>query len=317
MLLTDSIDKAIRIQHSAVANHVRRVRRRHPGAAPAEIVAALEKTYLATLTSTGAAAGAVAAAPRARPAVALGLTIAESAVFLEATALFTLAVAEVHGTPVHDIERRRTLLLAIVCATNGPGLAHGGKRARRWLVTRYGTKRWILGISKILPFGIGAAIGAMSNRAYGRMVVAASREMFGPVPATVAAAISDAAPLTIAEHQPTAPAPLALTNGQMPAPAAARVTAAAQVTAAARVTGKYRPLFDYLAARNSDHIEVGFAEINQMVPGGLPKSASTQRSWWGNSPGRVQAKAWLAAGYEVTDVDLTAMTVLFHRRNNP
>ncbi|MGH4005777.1 MAG: DUF7662 domain-containing protein [Pseudonocardiaceae bacterium] len=311
MLLTDSIDRAIRVQQSLVANHLRRVHRRHPGATPAEIVAALEKKYVASVTSTGAAVGAVAAAPRARPAVALALTVAESAAFLEATALFTLAVAEVHGTPVHDIERRRMLLLAIVFGTRGPGLAYGGKRVRRWLVTRYCTKRWIMAISKILPLGIGAAIGAVSNRAYGRMVVAASRQVFGPVPPTVAPAISDMAPLTIAEHQPAAPAPVALTNGQAPAPAAV------QVPAAPAVTGKYRPLFDYLAACNSDHIEVGFAEIDQLVPGGLPKSASAQRSWWGNSPGRVQAKAWLVAGFEVTDVDLTARTVRFDRRNNP
>ncbi|MGH3811140.1 MAG: DUF7662 domain-containing protein [Pseudonocardiaceae bacterium] len=310
MLLTDSIDRAIRVQHSVVADHLRRVRRRHPGATPAEIVAALEKKYVATVTSTGAAVGAVAAAPRARPAVALALTVAEAAAFLEATALFTLAVAEVHGMPIHDVERRRMLLLTIVFGTGGPGLAYSGKRVSRWLVTRYRTKRWILAVSKILPFGIGAAIGAASNRAYGRMVVSASRQVFGPVPHTVAPAIPDVAPLTIVEHRPAAPAPVALTNGQAPAPAAA------QVPAAPPVTGKYRPLFDYLSARNSDHIEVGFAEIDQMVPGGLPKSALTQRSWWGNSPGRVQAKAWLAAGFEVTDVDLAATTVRFDRRKS-
>jgi len=186
-------------------------------------------------------------------------------------------------------------------------LAYSGKReVRRWLVARYRTKRWILAISKILPFGIGAA----SNRAYGRMVVSASRQVFAPVSPTIAPAISDVAPLTIAEHRPAARAPVALTNGQAPAPAAV------QVPAVPPVTGKYRSLFDYLATRNLDHIEVGFAEIDQMVPGGLPKSASAQRSWWGNSPGRVQAKAWLAAGFEVTDVDLAAMKVCFGRRGN-
>ncbi|HEV7452069.1 MAG TPA: hypothetical protein VGO16_11925 [Pseudonocardiaceae bacterium] len=324
---SDGIDKAIRIQHSVVANHVQRIRRRHPDATPGEIVAALEKKYVATVTSTGAAVGAAAAAPRIGPAVALALTVAESTALLEATALFTLAVADVHGMPVHDTERRRMLLLAIVFGTGGPGLASSGKRIRRWLVARYVTKRWILAISKILPFGIGAAIGAASNRAYGRMVVTASRQVFGPVPPTAApaisdAAISDVAPLTIAEHRPAAPAPVALTNGQAPAPAAVQVPAAGQapvadqISAAAPVTGKYRPLFHYLAARDSDHVEIAFSEIHQMVPGGLPKSASAQRSWWGNSPGRVQAKAWLAAGYEVTDVDLAAMTVRFNRRNS-
>ena len=116
-----------------------------------------EKKYVATVTSTGAAVGAAAAAPRIGSAVALALTVAESAAFHEVTALFTLAVAEVHGMPVHDVERRRMLLLAIVFGTGGPGLASSGKRIRRWLAARYVTKRWILAISKVLPFGIGAA----------------------------------------------------------------------------------------------------------------------------------------------------------------
>lgn len=303
MLLTDSIDKAIRIQYSVVANHVQRVRRRHPGAEPAEIIAALERQYLATVTGTGAVVGAAGATPRAGSAVARTLIAAERAAFLEATALFTLAVAEVHGIAVHDVERRRMLLLAILFGSGRPGLARSGQRVGWWLLTRYRTKRWILAIGKVLPFGIGAALGAVSNRAYGRMVVTACRQVLGPAPVPET--------LIITERRPGTPASVALTNGQAPA------SAAAQVTTAPPVTGKYRPLFDYLAARASDRVEVGFFEIDQMVTGGLPKSASAQRGWWSNSPARVQAKAWLAAGFQVTDVDLAATTVRFNRCDRP
>jgi hypothetical protein len=280
MLLTDSIDRAIGVQHSVVANHVQRVRRRHPGAEPAEIIAALEKQYLATVTCAGAAVGAATATPRSGSRMARTLSTAEAAAFLEATALFTLAVADVHGLAVHDVERRRMLLLS-----------------------RYRTKRWILAIGKVLPFGIGAALGAVSNRAYGRMVVTACRQVLGPTPVPET--------LVITEHRPGTPESVALSNGQAPAPAAVGVTAAASVT------GKYRPLFDYLAARASDRVEVDFFEIDQMVTGGLPKSASAQRGWWSNSPARVQAKAWLAAGFQVTDVDLAATAVRFERRDGP
>src|SRR5918997_5825923 len=155
MLLTDSIDRAVGVQHSVVANHVQRVRRRHPGAEPTEIIAALQKQYLATVTCAGAAAGAGAATPRS--GVARKLIAAEAATFLEATALFTLAVAEVHGIAVHDLERRRMLLLSIVLGTGRPGLARSSNRVRRWLAARYRTKRWVLAMSKVLPFGIGAA----------------------------------------------------------------------------------------------------------------------------------------------------------------
>ncbi|HZA17360.1 MAG TPA: hypothetical protein VE645_10810 [Pseudonocardiaceae bacterium] len=303
MLLTDSIDRAVGVQHSVVANHVQRVRRRHPGAEPSEIIAALEKQYLATVTCAGAAVGASTATPRAGSAVAHTLIAAERAAFLEATALFTLAVAEVHGIAVHEVERRRMLLLAILLGSGRPGLARSGQRVGRWLLTRYRAQRWILTIGKVLPFGIGAALGAVSNRAYGRMVVIACRQVLGPTPVPER--------LVITEHRPGTPASVALTNGQAPAPAAVGVTAAASVA------GKYRPLFDYLAARTSDRVEVDFFDIDQMVTGGLPKSASAQRGWWSNSPARVQAKAWLAAGFQVTDVDLAATTVRFTRRDSP
>jgi hypothetical protein len=79
------------------------------------------------------------------------------------------------------------------------------------------------------------------------------------------------------------------------------------------VTGKYRPLYDHLAAQDSNRVEMRFAEIMALVPGGLPKSAST-RTWWANSTGSRQAKAWLAAGFAVTGVDLRSRTVQFEKR---
>ncbi|MGH3826795.1 MAG: DUF7662 domain-containing protein [Pseudonocardiaceae bacterium] len=295
---SDGTDKAIWIRHSDVVDHVRRVRQRHPGATLAELVAALEKTYIDTVTGTGAAVGAIAATPGVGSVVALALAATEGAVLIDRTALFALAVAEVHRMPTHDPHQRRMLLVAIVSGTGGPvltqrTLARGHGTVRRWLTMAYGIKRWILGIGKALPFGIGAAIGATSNRAYSRRVVAASRQVFGPVTQTTAPAISDAA-----IPGPGSPAPVA-----------------APVSATIPVTRKYRPLFSYLAADESDHVEIGFSEISQMVPGGLPKSALTRRSWWRNSAhgGQVQAKAWLDAGFTVTDVDLAAKTVRFTR----
>ncbi|HZA16382.1 MAG TPA: hypothetical protein VE645_05730, partial [Pseudonocardiaceae bacterium] len=280
MRLADSIDRAIGFQYSVVANHVQRVRRRHPGAEPADIIAALEKQYLATVACAGAAAGAAAATPGSRSKVARKLIAAEAAAFLEATALFTLAVADIHGMAVHDIERRRMLLLSILFGSGRPGLADSGNRVRRWLAARYRTKRWALAISKVLPFGIGAAIGAVSNRTYGRMVVTACRQMLGP------------APEAGSPNRPAADTSVLPENGASPA-------SAVEVATAARVTGKYRPLFDYLASHGGDRVNVGFFEIDQMVTGGLPKSASAQRGWWSNSPARVQAKAWMAAGFQV------------------
>jgi hypothetical protein len=103
------LEKAIHVHHPVVESHVARMRRSRPDAQPAEIVTALEKQFLASVSAIGAASGGVAAAPGVGTAIALGLTAFEIGGVVEATALFALAVADVHGVKVVDLERRRTL----------------------------------------------------------------------------------------------------------------------------------------------------------------------------------------------------------------
>lgn len=210
-VLLRGVEKAISMQRSPAAGYVARLRRARPSATPAEIVTVLEKRYLAAVTGTGAAVGSTAAAPGIGTGVALALSGGETAVFLETTALFALAVAEVHGIRIAEVERRRTLVLAVVLGDNGAMLVEkmAGRTGRhwgellpdvipmssitainrtlgRWLVSRYGRKQGMLAIGRIVPFGIGAAIGAAGNRALGRTVVNASRRVFGPPPASFA-----------------------------------------------------------------------------------------------------------------------------------
>ncbi len=210
-VLLRGLEKAIGLQQAPVKGYVSRLRRARPDATPAEIITVLEKQYLTAVTGTGAAVGGVAAVPAVGTVAALALSGGETVVFLEATALFALAVAEVHGIRVDEVERRRTLVLAVVLGDRGAMLVekmagrtgqHWGdllpdvipmssitainKTLGRWFLTRYGRKQGMLAIGRIAPFGIGAAIGAAGNRAFGRMVVNASRRVFGPPPASFA-----------------------------------------------------------------------------------------------------------------------------------
>lgn len=69
-------------------------------------------------------------------------------------------------------------------------------------------------------------------------------------------------------------------------------------------------------ADGREEIALEFDEFGKFLLGGLPRSASRDRSWWANSdgsPGRVQAHAWLDAGYCVDWVDLKARVVRFRR----
>jgi hypothetical protein len=210
-VLLRSVEKAISVQQAPVAGYVIRLRRARPKATPAEIIAVLEKRYLATVTGTGAAVGGAAVAPAVGTALAIALSGGETALFFEATVLFALAVAEVHGIRVVDIERRRTLLLAIVLGDNGAMLVekmtgrmgqHWGdllpeaiplssittvnKALGRWFFRKYARKQGILTLGRLAPFGIGVAIGAAGNRAFGRTVVTTSRRVFGPPPLSFA-----------------------------------------------------------------------------------------------------------------------------------
>ncbi|MGH3695009.1 MAG: hypothetical protein ACRDRX_13660 [Pseudonocardiaceae bacterium] len=210
-VLLRGVERAISIQQAPVAAYVARMRRARPDADPAEIITLLERRYLATVTGTGAAVGGVAAVPAVGTGAALVLSGGETVVFFEATALFALAVAEVHGIRVMERERRRTLLLAVVLGEGGAMLVEKmtgrkgqhwaellpeaiplssittiNKTLGRWFLKRYVRKQGILVIGRLAPLGIGAAIGAAGNRAFGRTVVAATHRAFGPPPASFA-----------------------------------------------------------------------------------------------------------------------------------
>lgn len=201
------LGKAQRLQAPQVKKYVDGIRRRHPDDTPQQIVERLEKHYLLAVTGTGSAVGAAAAVPGIGTVTALGAATGESALFIEASALLALAVAEVHGIPIHDNERRTALVLAVALGEEGV-LAVGkvvgsrsgtlrrlgqsttpdsriGKLNRNLaakIARRYALKRAPLVIGRLLPAGVGALIGGIGNRALGKKVVQHSREAFGPAP---------------------------------------------------------------------------------------------------------------------------------------
>ena len=203
-VLLRGVEKAVDLQGSPVSGYVARLRRARPDMAPAGVIAVLERRYLAVVTGAGAAVGGVAAVPAVGAVIALALSGGETVVFLQATALFALAVAEVHGIRVEEVERRRVLVLAVVVGDHGAMLVekiagqtseHWGKLLPEsipmssitainktlggWFVSKYGRRRGFVAMGRVAPLGIGAG----GNRACGRVVVKTSRRVFGPPPA--------------------------------------------------------------------------------------------------------------------------------------
>ncbi|WP_372595520.1 hypothetical protein [Actinotalea sp.] len=215
-LLDALLDKAVAIPSSVIHAHVARLRQRNPHASPTQIVRMLERQYLLAVSTSGGAAGAVAAAPGIGTGTGIALTTSEIATFFATSSAFALAVAEVHGIAVQDTARRRTLLLATVLGEHGAATvgAESGLSGTAWartvltsmptstikrvntalarrLVRRQASRQGALAVGRLAPFGIGAVIGATGARALGRTVVLGAERAFGPPPA----AFSDPLPL--------------------------------------------------------------------------------------------------------------------------
>ncbi|WP_255447221.1 hypothetical protein [Schumannella soli] len=212
--LATGFDRLLSVQRPVVLAHIRGIRSRHPQASPAEVIAILEKRYLAAVTTGGAAVGAASAIPAVGIGASVALSGVETAGFLEVSALFAQSVTEVHGIPVTDPDRARTLVMTMMLGGGGvdllkqfAGQAAGAGVARSafWgemvssalpsgavgvvadrlksaFLKRFAASQGAGVVGRTLPFGIGAVVGGTGSHLLGRKVVTSSRTAFGPAP---------------------------------------------------------------------------------------------------------------------------------------
>ncbi|MFI7273771.1 hypothetical protein [Streptomyces sp. NPDC049879] len=203
----DLLDKAIGVQAPLARGNIARARRRNPDATPAEVIRDLERTYVRALTGAGAAVGGTAAVPGIGTGVALSLSAGESLTTLGVSSLFVLSLAEIHGVPVDELERRRTIVMGIMLGETGSATVAkaAGRTGRDWgrqvvgrlpaqalrrinkalakrFIARYGTRQAAVVLGRAAPFGIGAVIGGSANAAIATATVRAGRRAFGPPP---------------------------------------------------------------------------------------------------------------------------------------
>jgi len=202
-LLRAGFEKALEVQQPFAANNVARLRRVNPGCTPKQLVKKLDRYFLTAVTSTGAASGASAVVPGA----GVPLALVDVMAFTEASVLYVLSLAEIHGLDPEDLERRKLLVMTVLLGDGattalskavGRTGSHWAKRivssipmkainqANRVLgprfITKYGTQQGVLVLSKQVPLGIGAVLGGGGNHLIGRGVVASARKIFGPAP---------------------------------------------------------------------------------------------------------------------------------------
>lgn len=164
----------------------------------------VRKAFASELGLIGAAAGGAAALPGVGTAASLTLAAADLGWTTMRLADLVLTVAALHGHEEADIDERRMWVLAVLAGGStstkvatklakevGKGL--GGKATRaipaatlssinkvlgRTIITKYGTKRGAIAIGRLLPFGIGAAIGGSLNFATVRAVTRGADKFF-------------------------------------------------------------------------------------------------------------------------------------------
>lgn len=208
-VVTAALRRAIRTQSGLARSYVRRLRDSHPDESPAQIRTRLDTMFLGAVTASGAAVGATAAVPGIGTLVAFGAIGAESLVFLEAAAFYTLAVAEVHGLDVREGEHEELLVMTVMLGASGtallanavsaetasgsgaslagralrvPGLKEINTRMMHRFVRKFAVRRAGLAVGKLAPAGLGAAVGGWGNRKLGRTVVDTADATFGAPP---------------------------------------------------------------------------------------------------------------------------------------
>lgn len=228
-------DRLLTAQRPVVLAHVRNLRRKHPGASPEQIVRILERHFLTAVTAGGVGVGASAVIPGVGTGIGLALTGVETAVFLEASALFAQSVTEIHGITITDPDRARTIVMAMMLGTSGAEMVRqlaaqatgrAVPRTRFWgdvigsnvpqafmgpiadtvkktFMRRFTRNTTTGAVGRIMPFGIGAVIGGVGSNMLGRKIVRSSRLAFGPPPPVFPGNLEPSprrAPLDIKKH---------------------------------------------------------------------------------------------------------------------
>lgn len=160
-----------------------------PGTVRPEKIDAVTRSFTRELGAAGAAAGAAAAAPMIGPFTTLASITTELAWFTARAGDLILTIAAIHGRPDPTVDERRAWVLAVLLYGSSArdefartlneasvGLAPTANRQlpvaklqaanrlmSRMFVQRYGTKRGLVALGRMLPIGIGAAIGGTAN----------------------------------------------------------------------------------------------------------------------------------------------------------
>ncbi|MCV7697186.1 hypothetical protein M3C75_011075 [Micrococcus luteus] len=225
---TEGFEKALStvlaVQRPLVLKNIQRMAAKHPGESPERLAERLGQQYLTTVTGAGAAVGGTAIVPGIGTVAALGLSGAAVAGFMEATALYAQSLAELHGITTQDPQRAQALVMGLMLGDDAKELlreaaAKAGRpydpqsslnalagtasgtgisafvvdRLKRTFMRKMLLRQGAGFVGRAVPFGVGAVIGGVGNRAMGKAVMENAAELFGPLPMVIPGEIREGA----------------------------------------------------------------------------------------------------------------------------
>lgn len=188
-----ALDRVSARQAPLMDSYVAWLGRRNPDQSTQQLAERLERHYLGVVTTSGVAVGLSAAVPGVGTILGVVLAFADSAVFLETSALLGTGVAAAYGVDAADTRRQRIVSEIVLGKTGTATLQQtAGHSSQRWLavvvdripglasmpdspakrfLVNFLLKRTLLLFGSVVPAGVGAVIGGTGNYALGNMVI--------------------------------------------------------------------------------------------------------------------------------------------------
>lgn len=202
------VDRLVEQRHVSAAADVSRLRAEHPDDSPDELADRLIRRYAKDLAVSGAVTGGAAASPVAGMAVAAASAGADAAFNVSRLGEMIMGLGIIYGHEALSVDERRAAVLAVMGIADGAAVgmtglaaragAKGGARVLRRLppataaasggmgrkaMSKMANTKGPWSLTALIPYGIGAGVGAAGNALLVRAVGRAAKQYFaGGVP---------------------------------------------------------------------------------------------------------------------------------------
>lgn len=223
-----SIEKLVATRYGTAQRLVDDLQRLHPGAPPETIVELLQRKYTKELAVVAALSGGAAAVPGTGTLTALATTSADMAYTMTKLGEMIMAIGVAYGHDATSVTERKAWVLAVLSMGRGAVAGLDGAAAKvgerggsalvarlsatqidslnsklaARLVAKVGTEQGLVRLGKLLPFGIGAGVGATGNVLIVRSISKTAQRFFSESPGPRAGSIPAEASESTSHAQP-------------------------------------------------------------------------------------------------------------------